>query len=182
MIFVTDAQSSLAYVSADWTTLTGQPLIEALGWGWLECLHPDDREIIQSFLCDAVREHAEFHVRYRVRTADGGLVWVSAGAVPSFGPPDRTFLGYLGSVMPIAVSGLEELRAYGTIGRYVPPIRSSEAPPQSVLELAADHLLLAHGLIAAEDVHEILPPLRQALARVGVAIARAQAAGDRRMH
>lgn len=31
MIFVTDAQSSLSYVGLDWTALTGQPLIEALG-------------------------------------------------------------------------------------------------------------------------------------------------------
>ena len=81
MIFVTDARSALAYVGPEWADLTGQPLSEAV-----------------------VREHAEFHRHYRVRTPDGGHVWVAAGAVPSFGPPERTFLGYLGSVTRIGPS------------------------------------------------------------------------------
>lgn len=182
MIFVTDAQSALAYVSHEWGVLTGQPLNEAVGWGWLACLHPADREIIRTFLHGAVREHAEFHVRYRVQTPADGHVWVAAGAVPSFGPPDRTFLGYLGSVTEIGSSGPEALAAYGTIGRYVPPPRHTGVPPQSVLELAADHLLMAHGLIEADDAHQILPPLREALTRMGAAIAQAQETGGGRLH
>ena len=104
MIFVTDARSTLAYVGPEWADLTGQPLSEAVGWGWLACLHAADREIIRTFLQGAVREHAEFHGRYRMRTPDGGHVWVAAGAVPSFGPTERTFLGYLGSVTRIGPS------------------------------------------------------------------------------
>ena len=182
MIFVTDARSALAYVGPEWLALTGQPLGEAVGWGWLACLHVADREIIRTFLRGAVRDHAEFQVRYRVRTPDDGHVWVVAGAVPSFGPPDRTFLGYLGSVTQIGPIGSEPLAASGTIGRYVPPSRASEAPPQSILERAADHLLAAHGLIEADDAHQILPPLREALTRMGAAIAQAQETGAGRLH
>ena len=33
------------YFNRRWTEFTGQPQAEAMGTGWLEVLHPDDREM-----------------------------------------------------------------------------------------------------------------------------------------
>ncbi|WP_419828510.1 hypothetical protein [Methylobacterium sp.] len=100
------------------------------------------------------------------------------GAVPSYGPPDHTFLGYLGSLTEIAVSGLERLTAYGTLNRFVPPPMGPTTPPGSTLELVADHLLMAHGLIEQDHAKEMLPVLRQALMVAGSLLARNMTSTD----
>jgi hypothetical protein len=94
------------------------------------------------------------------------------GAVPSYGPPDHTFLGYLGSLTEIAVSGSEPLTAYGTLTRFVPPPMNATTPPGSALELVADYLLMAHGLIEQDHAKEMLPVLRVALMTAGKLLAR----------
>ncbi|MGU3540398.1 PAS domain-containing protein [Methylobacterium sp. A54F] len=172
MIFVVDAVGSITYVSPEWSIFTGQPASEAEGSGWLSQLHPDDVEVVSNLLREAQSQGVEHSVRYRLRRADGQYAWMVAGAVPSFGPPDHTFLGYLGSVTQLSPTSTEQLSAYGTIGRYVPPPSHPATQPGSVLDLVADHLLIAHGLIEADSAKEALPGIRQALFAVGVALAR----------
>lgn len=175
MIFVTDAAGLATYTSPDWTRITGQPSAEATGEGWLARVHADDRETARAILAEATRLQAEFTLRYRLCTAAGGPIWVSAGAVPSFGPPDTTFLGFFGSISaaePDPVQG-----ATGAVGQFRPP-KPRSAPQGTVLERVADHLLYAHALIDADGAKEVLPPVREALLRIGRALARAQDGTD----
>ena len=172
MIFVTDAAGQITYVSPDWCAFTGEIAAAAAEHGWLNSVHPDDREIAANFLRDAHAQQTEYTFRHRLRRADGSYAWVAGGAVPSFGPPGRTFLGYLGSLTEISPSGSEPLKAYGTLARYVPPPPHPSTMPGSTLELVADHLLMAHGLIEQDGAKEMLPVLRQALVMAGVLLAR----------
>lgn len=162
----------MSYVSPEWTTFTGQAADDAVGHGWFACVHPDDREPAITFLRNARDQQSEFSLRLRLRRVDQSYAWVMIGAVPSYGPPDNTFLGYLGSLTEIAVSGSEQLTAYGTLNRFVPPPISPTTPPGSALELIANHLLMAHGLIEHDDAKEMLPVLRQALMTAGNLLAR----------
>lgn len=168
MIFVTDSAGLTSYTSPDWTRVTGQPSAEATGEGWLARVHVDDRDTVRGILAEATQQRAEFGIRYRLCTAAGTPIWVNAGAVPSFGPPDTTFLGFFGSITAIPPEPTQT--ASGSVGRFVPP------PPQpgsgTVLERVADHLLFAHALIDADGAKEVLPPIREALLRIGRALAR----------
>ncbi len=57
---------------------------------WLECLHPDDREIARASWQRAVRSGEEFWAELRVRRgADGMWIWHRAHAVPRRGPDGR---------------------------------------------------------------------------------------------
>ncbi|WCS23748.1 PAS domain-containing protein [Methylobacterium sp. NMS14P] len=162
----------MTYVSPEWTTFTGQAAAEAVEHGWFKCMHPDDYETAVTFLRGARDQQSEYSLRTRLRRADGSYAWVMIGAVPSYGPPDRTFLGYLGSLTEITPSGSEPLSSYGALNHFVPPPMSPTTPPGSTLEAVADHLLIAHGLVEQDGAKEMLPVLRQALVVAGVLLAR----------
>jgi len=53
--------------------------------GWLETVHPGDRDRIAESYARAKREREIYAVEYRVRRADGEYVWVSDRAVLTFG-------------------------------------------------------------------------------------------------
>lgn len=178
MIFVTAADGEVTYVSPDWYTFTGRDPNSATKHGWLEAVHPDDREIAVKFLRTARDQQSEYSIRHRLRRADGSYVWIAGGAIPSFGPPGRTFLGYFGSLTEISPSGSEPLTAYGTLGRFIPPPSQLATTPSSALELVADHLLIAHGLIEQDHANEMLPVLRAALSLAGQLLARKRTPGS----
>ncbi|GJD58669.1 PAS domain-containing protein [Methylobacterium dankookense] len=171
MIFVTDASGLATFTSPDWTRVTGQAPAEATGDGWLARVHADDRETARAILAEATRLRVEFSLRYRLCTAAGAPIWVHAGAVPSFGPPNTTFLGFFGSISETEPDPAQA--ATGAVGRYQPP-PPPDAPQGTVLERVADHLLYAHALIDADGAKEVLPPIREALLRIGRALARTQ--------
>ncbi|WP_267359339.1 MULTISPECIES: PAS domain-containing protein [unclassified Methylobacterium] len=172
MIFVTKADGGVTYVSPEWSAFTGQAATEAVEHGWFACIHPEDYETAATFLRSARDQQSEYSLRARLRRVDGTYAWVMIGAVPSYGPPDRTFLGYLGSLTEISPSSTEPLTAYGTLSRFVPPPMSPTTPPGSTLERVADYLLMAHGLIEQDGAKEMLPVLRDALMTVGRSLAR----------
>ena len=178
MIFVTNADGGVTYVSAEWTAFTGQPAAEAVEHGWFGRVHPDDYEAAVAFLRDAHEQQGEFSLRLRLRRPDGSYTWVLIGAVPSFGPPGSTFLGYLGSTTELIPSGSEPLTTDGTLARFVPPPSYQATKPGSALELVADYLLIAHGLIEQDHAKEMLPVLRQALFAAGTLLARNMTSPD----
>ena len=172
MIFTTNAAGHLSHVSREWITLTGQDATNAVDNGWLACIHEQDREIVQSVFTKAAMTASEFSVRFRMCFVDGTIRWVGAGGVPSFGPPDYTFLGYLGSMTELAPNASDVMHAYGSIGRFLPPPTHPATTTLDHLDAIADHLIIAHSLIEEDGAKSALPALRQALFEVGVALAR----------
>jgi len=70
------------YFSTQWTEYTGIPENELLGWGWMEVLHPDDREPTRQFWTDSVAGRRPYDVEYRVRRRDGVYGWFKTRGVP----------------------------------------------------------------------------------------------------
>ncbi len=68
--------------SPTWRQFTGQTVEELRGMGWLEALHPDDRERVRVQWMDCVQNVRPIQVEYRLRTARGGYRWSVARAVP----------------------------------------------------------------------------------------------------
>lgn len=176
MIFVTNHKGRATFVSAEWTEFTGQSLEDAVGFGWARVVHPDDREIASRIVADAIQAQRPFSLRYRLMSREGQYLWVVAGAVPSFGPPDQTFLGFLGSIT-IAETEVADQRASGSLDQFVPSPRHQETPG-SALELAADLLLRAYPLIESTGVAHLRAVIEKALHAVGTELARAEQRGD----
>ncbi|MBC7924547.1 MAG: PAS domain S-box protein, partial [Bryobacteraceae bacterium] len=47
LIWTTDGAGGMVAENVGWTSFTGQTFEQYSGWGWLEALHPDDREHTQ---------------------------------------------------------------------------------------------------------------------------------------
>ncbi|WP_315788849.1 PAS domain S-box protein [Fischerella sp. JS2] len=101
MIWVTDATGYCTYLSQRWYEFTGQTEATGLGMGWLEAVHPDDRELSKSIFLDAIERQADFRLEYRLRRQDGEYRWAIDAASPWLGK-DGEFKGYIGSVIDIS--------------------------------------------------------------------------------
>jgi PAS domain S-box-containing protein len=100
MIWVADDSGQCTYVNERWCEFTGRHQSEGLGTGWLDPVHPDDRDSTYA----TFRAHSELRLatrlEYRLLRFDGQYRWVLDSASPRFSDDGR-FLGYIGSVMEI---------------------------------------------------------------------------------
>jgi PAS domain S-box-containing protein len=59
----------------EWRAYTGQSVEQVKGRGWLDALHPDDRERTAVVWQKAVDSRSLYETEYRIRGADGVYVW-----------------------------------------------------------------------------------------------------------
>jgi PAS domain S-box-containing protein len=72
------------YLSPQWIKYTGIPEEKQLGYGWLEQMHPDDREQTISVWQNSVGKETFFDIEFRIRRADGIYRWFKTRAIPIF--------------------------------------------------------------------------------------------------
>lgn len=89
-------------IGADWTLLTGQTADEMVGYGWLDAIHPDDRERTRDAWRTAVLHHGVYDTDYRIRGADGIYRWFNARGTPVL-HRDGTIREWVG--MCLAITG-----------------------------------------------------------------------------
>ena len=171
MIFTTDSDGAIDYICMEWMQYAGQSRADVYADGWLAPIVPSDRNTVSETLSKAARAQSEFSIRFRVDCADGTTRWLSAGGVPSFGPPDHSFLGYLGSMTEFAPTEAQAVAAYGQVGRFIPPPSHPATQPVSRLEMIADYLIMTHSLIEQGEAMSALEDVRRALSKVGRALA-----------
>ncbi len=99
-IWVADATGYCTYLNQRWYKFTGQTEATALGFGWLDAVHPDDREFAKTEFLKAIEHQTAFQLEYRLRRQDGEYCWAIDAATPWIGL-DGEFQGYIGSVVNI---------------------------------------------------------------------------------
>ncbi len=82
VVWVTTPTGQIAEDSPEWRWITGQSLDEYLGHGWLDAIHPEDRERVEREWRECVRAGKVFDSRYRVRTKTGSYRHYDVRAVP----------------------------------------------------------------------------------------------------
>jgi PAS domain S-box-containing protein len=82
VVWVTTPAGEVAEDSPEWRWITGQSLEEYLGNGWLDAIHPEDRERVEHAWRECVRAGRVFDNRYRVRTKAGAYRHYDVRAVP----------------------------------------------------------------------------------------------------
>ena len=68
--------------SPSWRAYTGQSYDQWKDTGWVDALHPEDRERTQQLWKRCVAARTVFETRYRLRCAAGGYRWVAVKGVP----------------------------------------------------------------------------------------------------
>jgi two-component system cell cycle sensor histidine kinase/response regulator CckA len=92
----TNAQGECDFTNKSWLSLTGCTRQEALGHGWLQAVHPEDRERVRQAAREAFAGREPFELEYRLRHHDGEYRWFITIERP-FQDLDGSFAGYLAS-------------------------------------------------------------------------------------
>ncbi|MDY6982176.1 MAG: PAS domain-containing protein, partial [Pseudomonadota bacterium] len=103
ILWITDDSARVTFLSRGWFEFTGQSEAQAFGndgFGWLDAVHPDDRErSAQTFQRANTRQEA-FGFDYRLRCAGGEYRWAMDAGKPRIDAAGR-FIGFVGAVVDI---------------------------------------------------------------------------------
>ncbi len=118
-LWLADPQKRWHFFNKGWLNFTGRNLAQEIGRGWLEGIHPGDRDQYWTRFLEAFSARQEFSIEYRLRRFDGEYRWLLDTGIPRYGR-DGTFVGYIGSVLDIterkrAENALSLLAEAGTV-------------------------------------------------------------------
>lgn len=99
-IFQTDAKGSTLYVNQRWCQISGLSSKEAMGNGWLDAVHPDDKEKLSRGWKKATNIHRPSHAEYRFVHGNGTITWVIGEAIPEKDSKNK-IIGYIGTITDI---------------------------------------------------------------------------------
>jgi PAS domain S-box-containing protein len=94
-IYMTDAAGHCQYVNPRWCQMAGLTLEEALGGGWANGLHPDDRSAVASEWQRMVESKGHWEMEYRFQDRAGKVTWVYGLATPLLDAAGNV-TGYIG--------------------------------------------------------------------------------------
>jgi len=94
IIFSRQQDGARDYISDRFYEYTGAGKGSAVGFGWLEYLHPEDKERSLSHWMRCVQSGETYESEYRLRGADGQFRWFRARAVPLLDTEGRILKWY----------------------------------------------------------------------------------------
>lgn len=100
-IFYTDASGDCLYVNERWCEIAGMTGEAAFGKGWVQSIHPDDRDRVFVEWYRATEQKLPFKFEYRFQRLDNGQVrWVLGQAVGQIGE-NGEIKSYVGTITDI---------------------------------------------------------------------------------
>jgi PAS domain S-box-containing protein len=82
IVWTTDGQGAIVDDNASWQRFTGQTFEQCRGWGWLDAIHPGDRDATAAAWRAALAARAPYRVEYRIAHRAGGYRHVVARGAP----------------------------------------------------------------------------------------------------
>ena len=89
VVWTADSTGVIVGPQPEWAAFTGTTLEQYRGWGWMNSVHADDRDRVETSWRDAVRQKRVLDLEYRLRRADGEWRHVAVRAVPVLEPDGR---------------------------------------------------------------------------------------------
>ena len=100
MLWLTDPEGRCTYISRQWYEFTGRRPEQGVDLGWLDDIHPQDREAASAGYLRAFRNQQPFTLDYRLRRQDGEYRWVVDAGAPKFSEAG-VFEGHVGCVIDV---------------------------------------------------------------------------------
>ncbi len=108
-IFRADPEGRWVYVNQRWSEMTGRAAESALGYGWLEAVHPEERKQTERLWKTATEMGIELQDETRFLTPEGNTNWVYWGSRALHGP-DGSLIGFVGVIEDITKRRSSEQR------------------------------------------------------------------------
>ncbi len=99
-VFRADLQGRCIAVNPRWCELSGLSEEQSLGLGWMNAVHPDDREHVAREQARSLAEGKNLRVEFRLLRPDGKLTWVISQAVPAL-DDEGSIVGSVGTLTDI---------------------------------------------------------------------------------
>ena len=99
-ILETDAGGQCLYANRQWLRSANMTSNQALGAGWAQAIHPDDRAHVLQEWEASVKGGQKFSLAYRFQSSTGGVTWVESCSARKADEQGAT-LGYLVSTLDI---------------------------------------------------------------------------------
>ncbi len=100
LIWTTGNDKQCYYFNEPWLNFTGRTLVQELGNGWTEGVHPEDLDrCIQTYIT-AFDKHETFDMEYRLRHFSGEYRWIEDLGKPNY-DSEGEFVGYIGHCFDI---------------------------------------------------------------------------------
>jgi PAS domain S-box-containing protein len=100
LIWMAGCDTLCNYFNSVWLEFTGRSHLQEVGNGWLEGVHPEDRQQLYELYLTALEKRQNFQRQYRLRRADGEYRWILDTVVPQF-TADGSLIGYIGYAVDI---------------------------------------------------------------------------------
>ncbi len=107
-IFCTDVNGNCIYVNDRYASITGQSWDQAVGRGWLNTIHPYDRDRVEQDWADAAEAKTEYRSTHRFLRSDGSTVWCQVRA--SVLRENGKYTGHVATVEDVTTQKLSEQR------------------------------------------------------------------------
>jgi PAS domain S-box-containing protein len=99
-IFLTNANGDCEFVNKKWTEFAGISADEAMGQGWIQVLHPEDKERIFKEWYKSAKEKRPFKATYRFLAPNGKVTWLDGSAI-ALHDSKKIVKGYIGTISDI---------------------------------------------------------------------------------
>jgi|GEM_PF-1641683 len=140
-VFETDPQGQSLYVNKAWLQMTGMTTQEAEGTGWMNALHPDDRQRLSETWQRTAEAGDRWRMEVRFLKPDGEVVEAVGRGAP-LNDPDGAVTGYVGTVVDVT-----ELK------RTEQALRESEAMLRATLDALPVGVVIADSNAHVVDVN-----------------------------
>jgi PAS domain S-box-containing protein len=110
-IFLLDLEGRCTYTNPRCQELYGLTFEESLGDGWLQSVHPDDRDRVFADLSSWALRNSQYSNEFRLQTSEGNIRWVHLQISPMLSPQNQ-LSGHVGTIEDITERQLaEQVRA-----------------------------------------------------------------------
>ena len=100
MIWEAGPDGLCTYFNKAWLEFRGRSLEQELGNGWIEGIHPDDRDLCLATYLKSLSTRQPFRMEYRLRYVTGEYRWVEKTGVPCY--DGDSFFGFMGAAADVS--------------------------------------------------------------------------------
>ncbi|RZK17626.1 MAG: PAS domain S-box protein [Pedobacter sp.] len=115
LIAVGDEENKRVYFNRRWEAVTGKKMKELLEKGWVDLIHPEEKQQFISRYQESFKKRTVFNMEFRMPDSTGEYRWYLCQCPPRF-RSDGSFAGYIASCLDITMRKNEEIRKNEFIG------------------------------------------------------------------
>ncbi len=161
LIWMSGQDKGCTFFNRQWLDFTGIRVEDQLGQGWLQLVHPEDRERVLRDYQTAFEEKREFEFDYRLWQKEGGYRWIRDRGLPRF-DAQKLVIGYVGSALDLsdqkhAIEIADRATRFTHVVREVGEIANTSTTMREALQRSLDvicermGITVGHALLIYDD-------------------------------